>query len=31
MYPQYRQMQYEISAAWGVKGIKPNHCSLLLG
>lgn len=31
MYPQYRQMQYEISAVWGVKGIKANHCALLLG
>jgi hypothetical protein len=31
MYPQYRQMQYEISAAWGVKGIKEQHSSILLG
>jgi hypothetical protein len=31
MYAQYRQMQYEISAAWGVKGIKPNHTVQLLG
>lgn len=31
MYPQYRQMQYEISAAWGWKGIKSNHAALLLG
>lgn len=31
MYPGYRQMQYEISAAWGVKGIKSQHTALLLG
>lgn len=31
MYAQYRQMQYEISAAWGVKNIKPAHTALLLG
>lgn len=31
MYAQYRQMQYEISAAWGVKGIKANHTVQLLG
>jgi len=31
MYPQYRQMQYELSACWGVKGIKAAHSAILLG
>lgn len=31
MYPQYRQMQYEMSIVWGVTGIKPAHCVQLLG
>lgn len=31
LYKQYRQVQYEISVAWGVKAIKPEHMGLLLG
>jgi hypothetical protein len=31
MYPQYRQMQYEVSAAWGVAMIKSAHACNLLG
>ncbi len=31
MYPQYRQVQYEISIAWGVACNKPEHCAVLMG
>lgn len=31
LYPQYRQMLIQVSLAWGVANIKPNHCAILMG
>ncbi len=31
LYKQYRQISYEISAAWGQENFKPEHSAILLG
>jgi hypothetical protein len=31
VYPGYRMNRYQISLAWGVKAIKPQHMAILLG
>jgi hypothetical protein len=31
VYPQYRRVRYELSLAWGVALIKPDHAAILLG
>ena len=31
MYPQYRQVRYEIAAAWSATVLKPEHIATLLG
>ena len=31
LYKGYRKVRYEVSLAWGVKNIKPEHTALILG
>jgi len=31
LYKEYRQVHYEVSAAWGFSVVKPEHTALLLG
>lgn len=31
LYKGYRKVRYEVSAAWGVKNIKPEHTAITLG